>query len=280
MSLQNSFFIAGVLIALTVALGFFGMHLFYGKIYRFNQGMEQPGDFELDGVRDVTLTSEDGSEIAAWIKPPLEGAPVILYFMGNFTSIGPSINRLKPFLDKGFGVAALVYRGSSGKDGTPSEEAFAADARALYDQLDKVMEREIPENRRLVHGYSLGSGIAARLAAERPVAALTLEASFARFCDYFTDRYYGLPFCRLMTRERYDSIERIAQINTPLLMLHGEQDDAVRIPSAQRLFDAATEPKMFKIYPDGTHTNLTDQGLVEDSLAFYRAHLPGARISD
>lgn len=280
MSIQNGLILLGVLITLVVVAGFIGMRLFYGSIYKFEQATGGPESYNLDGVRDVTFTSEDGAEISAWIKPPEGDAPVILYFMGNFTSIGPSVGRLNPFLDRGFGIAALVYRGSSGKGGTPSEEAFAADARALYDQLDKLIETEIPENKRIVHGYSLGTGVAVRLAAERPIAALTLEAAFARFCDYFTDAYHGLPFCRLMSRERYDSIDRIKTINAPLLMLHGEQDETIRMTTARRLFDGAADPKSFRTYADGTHTNLADHGLIEDSLTFYKAHVPDMPVID
>lgn len=280
MSLQNGLILIGGLIVLAVISGFIGMHFFYKSIYQFGQATDGPDNYGLDGVREVTFSSEDGTEIAAWIRPPEGEAPVILYFMGNFTSIGPSVGRLKPFLDRGFGVAALVYRGSSGKNGTPSEEAFAADARALYDQLDKLMETDIPKSRRVAHGYSLGTGVAVRLATERPIAALMLEAAYARFCDYFTDKYHGLPFCRLMTKERYDSIDRIEAVKAPILMLHGEQDDAILISTARRLFDAAPEPKKFRTYTDGTHVNLAGQGLIEDSLAFYRAHVPGAKLTD
>jgi hypothetical protein len=280
MSLQNGLIVLAALVILLVIAGFVGMHYFYGAIYKFNQTADGPESYGLEDVREVTFTSEDGETVAAWIKPPESEAPVLFYFMGNFTSIGPSVGRLKPFLDKGFGLAALVYRGSSGKGGVPSEDAFAADSRALYDQLDILMEEEIPASRRIGYGYSLGSGIAVRLASERSLAALTLEAGYARFCDYFTDAYHGLPFCRLMSRERYDSIDRIIEINTPLLMLHGEQDTAIRMPTARRLFDAASEPKSFRTYMDGNHVNLADQGLIEDSLNFYREHVPGTPVTE
>lgn len=279
MSIQNGMIILGVVILLALLAGAVGLYLFYGSIYRFDQATDGPEAYDLAGVRDVIFPSEDGAEISAWIRPPVGDAPVILYFMGNFTSIGPSFQRLKPLLEKGFGVAALVYRGSSGKPGTPSEEAFAGDARALYDRLDDLMAAEIPANRRIAYGYSLGSGIAVRLAADRPVAALTLEAAYARFCDYFTDRYFGLPFCAVMTKERYDSIDRIGNIETPLLMFHGEQDSAIHIASARRLFDAASEPKRFIAYPAGSHVNLWQQGLPEESLEFYRKIVPGGWIN-
>ncbi|WP_340148529.1 hypothetical protein [uncultured Sneathiella sp.] len=280
MSLQNGLIILGILIALAAVAGYVGLTSFYGSIYRFDQSADGPEKFGHDAVKEVAFTAEDGSTISAWIKPPEGDAPVILYFMGNFTSIGPSVSRLKPFLDKGFGLAALVYRGSSGKDGVPSEENFAADARALYDQLDSLLGQEIPPQQRLAHGYSLGTGIAVRLATERKIAALTLEASYARFCDYFTNRYYGLPFCMIMTTERYDSIDRIADINAPLLMLHGEKDAAIPVSSGKKLFAAAQEPKEFKAYPDGDHVNLNKLGYAEDSLTFYQTHIPGNWVNE
>lgn len=279
MSLQNALILSGVLIAMAVAAGFVGLRVFYGSIYKFDQNPGDPQQLGLDGIKIVDFKSEDDADIKAWIKTPEDGAPVILYFMGNFASIGPSVQRLKPFLDQGFGLAALVYRGSSGQGGIPAEENFAADARALYDQLDVLMGMKIPEEQRVAHGYSLGSGIAVRLASERPVAGLVLEAAFARFCDYFTDRYYGLPFCYVMNRERYDSIDRIGKIQAPILVLHGEKDTAINIRSARRLFDAAREPKHFIAYENGTHVNLSGQGLLKDVPAFYSGVVPGAGTS-
>ncbi|MAL79320.1 MAG: hypothetical protein CMN55_09445 [Sneathiella sp.] len=280
MTIQNGLIILGAVILLLIIAGYGALHLFYGSIYRFDQTADGPEKYNLDGVREVTFASEDGQRVAAWIKPPTGNAPVILYFMGNFTSIGPSVGRLAPFLDQGYGLAALVYRGSSGQDGTPSEENFAADARALYDQLDALMGTPVPSQSRIAHGYSLGSGIAVRLATERQIAALTLEAAYARFCDYFTDRYYGLPFCCLMTRERYDSMDRIARINAPLIQFHGEQDSAISMASGERLFEAAVQPKEFHAYPQGTHVNLGEAGLYRDAVAFYRTHVTHGRLTD
>lgn len=276
MTLQNALIILGALALVIVVGGYAGMQLFYGSIYKFDQTATDPDTSGLPGLREVTFTSEDGAEVSAWIRPPQGNLPVILYFMGNFTSIGPSVGRLAPFLEAGYGLAALVYRGSSGKDGAPGEEVFAGDARALYDQLDTLIDAPVPPDRRIAYGYSLGSGVAVRLAAERDVAAVALEAAYARFCDYFTDRYHGLPFCRVMTRERYDSIDRITRINAPLILFHGEKDDAISIASARRLFDAAAEPKEFHAFADGTHVNLGDKGLYPLALAFFAAHVPAA----
>lgn len=269
MTIQNGIIFIGVLFATFIALILIAAWLFYGNIYKFKNKADKPDTFGLEGVSVVDFKAEDGTEITAWIKPPEHDAPTILYFMGNFTSIGPSVATLKPFLDQGYGLAALVYRGSSGAHGEPSEVNFTADARSLYDQLDTMMGLPIPEDNRLSYGYSLGTGIAVRLATERKFAGVILVSAFSRFCDYFTDQYYGLPFCSIMHRERYDSIDRIDQIEAPLLMMHGLEDQAIDIRFGQRLFDAAAEPKKFVSFDKGTHTNLFSLGLVDETTAYY-----------
>lgn len=266
----------GALIVAVLAIAFIASHLFHSRIYRFDQNAETPEQRGLEGVNVVHFISEDGADTQAWVKAPIAGAPVIFYSMGNFTSIGPSVEKLRPFLDKGFGVAALVYRGSSGAHGIPSEEAFAADARALYDQFDALTGTIVPPEQRVAYGYSLGTGVATRLATERPFSGLVLEAAYARFCDYFTDRYYGIPFCYLMWKERYDSADRIGNIGIPLLMLHGEKDSAIRIDSGRNLFEAASEPKRFIAYENGTHVDLGKHGLVDNITEFLAETVPGS----
>ncbi|MEH6526404.1 MAG: hypothetical protein V7723_10045 [Sneathiella sp.] len=269
MTIQNALIILGIGLILAIIACFILSRVFYGGIYKFHNNADNPEQFDLNGIEVVDFKSEDGADVRAWIKPPEGDAPVILFFMGNFASIGPSVQTLKPFLEQGYGLAALVYRGSSGLEGEPSETAFAADARALYDQLDSLMGTPILKARRLAYGYSLGSGIAVTLASERDVDGVILVAAYSRFCDYFTDRYYGLPFCYVMHRERYDSIDRITKIKTPLLMLHGEQDTAIHIRFGKRLYEAANEPKTFIPFENGTHVNLFEQGLADEVTTFY-----------
>lgn len=251
-----------------------GFHFFYNSIYQFHQTVKTPEEVGLEGVKAVEFTSEDGEKIAAWIKAPEDGKPVIFYFMGNWTSIGSSAERLRTFVEDGYGIAALVYRRSSGMGGTPSEENFAADARALYDQYNDLAKTDVEANRRFPFGYSLGSGVAARLAADREVGGLILAAAFGRFCDYFTGRYRGLPFCYVMWKERYDSIDRIASIDAPFLLIHGEKDIAISVTSADQLFQAAVEPKRYVRYQDGTHLNLYDLGLPDEIKKFTTENLP------
>ena len=242
----------------------------YG-IYKFDPTRMEPAEVGLPGVRVVRFRSEDGAEVSAWIAPPRAAMPVLLSFFGGFACVGPSAGRLKPLVDQGHGLAMLVYRGSSGDGGLPSEDNFARDARALYDQLDALLGQAVPADRRVIHGFSLGSSVAAGLAAERPAAGLILEASFDRCCRWYSMRLFRLPMCLLMWRERHDVIDKLAGVAVPKLFLHGAKDTAIPIDWAQKLYAAAVGEKRFVTYEQGDHADLVEHGALTEIAAFVAA---------
>jgi uncharacterized protein len=256
-------FVAALLLGLLWAFQAFG-------IYRFDQSPQSPEAVGLGQVQVITFTSEDGAQTQAWLSLPAPGRPILFSFHGNFAGIGPSMQRLSALIVDGTGVVMLQYRGEGGTAGHSSEENFARDARALYDQLDVLVGQTIPQNRRLLHGFSLGAGVAVRLAAERPVAGLVLEAPVPRLCLYFQSRYYGFPFCRLMWAERYDSIDRIGAITAPMLFVHGTKDSDVPLVWGKQLYDAATAPKQFVELPEAGHADLAKHGLIPAIQDFLR----------
>jgi fermentation-respiration switch protein FrsA (DUF1100 family) len=266
-----------VLAALVAALLLFVWAYQRFGIYRFETEVRQPAEFGLSNVRVASFRSEDGAQVSAWIAAPRGDEPVLLAFGGNFAGAGGSAARLQPLLDRGFGMALLVYRGSSGDRGTPSEEAFAMDARALYDALDGLIGRTIPPQRRVLHGFSLGTSVAAGLAAQRPAAGLVLEASFDRCCRWYTRRLRGLPMCALMWRERHDVIDKLAGVAVAKLFLHGSQDDAIPVAWGRALYDACEGEKRFVVIEGGGHADLAEHGALDEVAAFAAASANGGR---
>ncbi len=260
-SMQTALVILAAVAVAGLALAMWAFQTF--GVYRFPDRSEGPAALGLEGVRAARFVSEDGAEVGVWLAAPAEGKPVIISFFGNFSAVGPSALRLKPMLDKGYGMALLEYRGSGGAPGTPSEEAFAADARALYDQLDTLLGETVPAGRRVIHGFSLGSGIAVRLGVERPARAVIAEAGYASLTDYFANRYRPVPF-GWMWRERFDAVRRVPQSKAPVMVAIGARDASIPEASARALFAAAPDPKRLAVYPDGHHADLIEHGLWRD----------------
>ena len=71
----------------------------------------------------------------------------------------------------GTGLLAISYRGFEGSSGNPSETGFHPDADAAYE----FAASQVPNDRIVLWGHSLGTGVAVQLAAERRVKALILE---------------------------------------------------------------------------------------------------------
>ena len=60
---------------------------------------------------------------------------------------------------------------------------------------------------------------------------------------------------RLVMRTRLDSLAKIARYHGPLLQIHGARDTIVPLSLAQRLFDAAGEPKELVVVEGGDHND-------------------------
>lgn len=256
--------IFGLAIIVVVIL-FGGLWAFQSySIYKFGADTEMPEDFGMNTVRAIPFKAGDGTQLRVWVSDPEPGQPIIISFYGNFTSIGPSVRRLTPLIKQGYGLAVLEYRGSGATIGQSSEKNFASDARAIYDQLESIFGMEVPPENRVIHGYSLGSSVAVELAASRDSLGLVLESSFDRLCQYQQKRLRGIPMCLLMWKERHDVVERISNVEVPVLIGHGKLDRAIPLAWSAALFERAPEPKRFAVYEEGTHTNLFAKGFVDD----------------
>jgi fermentation-respiration switch protein FrsA (DUF1100 family) len=96
---------------------------------------------------------------------------------------------------------------------------------------------------------------------------LVLRSPFTSLADVGDVHYPWLPIRRLLL-DRYPSIERIASVHAPLLVIAGDRDDIVPLSLSRLLYDAAVEPKRFVLVPGAGHNDpeLLDGGLMLDEI--------------
>ena len=155
----------------------------------------------LAGVEERTIETPDGERVVAWYGRARPGRPTLLYFHGNGGSLAIRAPRIARFMDEGWGVYMMTYRGYGGSTGSPSEAANVADARLAYAALVK---EGVPPRSIVVYGESLGSGIAVRIAAELPVGGVILDAPYTSIVDVAAQAYPFLPV-RLFLIDRYET---------------------------------------------------------------------------
>lgn len=245
-----------VLAIVVYAVAALGMYAFQRKLqYHPENKSLSPESVGIVGATVETLTTADGEKIILWHATAKAGMPTILYFHGNAGEMGDRPLRFNYYQARGFGVAYLSYRGYGGSSGSPSEAGFIADATAAYDWL---IAKGVEPGKIALLGESLGSGVAVQLAARREVGAVALEAPYTSTVEVAARIYWWLPVHVLM-KDQFKSIDFIAAVVAPLLIIHGEEDSLIPVDFGRRLFAAANQPKELGIVPGFGHDVLFEE---------------------
>jgi hypothetical protein len=229
----------------------------------------RPDPAVLDGVREITLRTDDALELLAWYRPArAKGKRTLVYFHGNAGHIGMRLPKAAPYAERGYGLLLTTWRGFSGNPGRPSEAGLYADGRAA---LGFLARQGIGAADLILYGESLGTGVAVQLATESRPAALVLEAPFTSIADLAAARLPFAPVRTLMV-DRYDSLAKIGGLRAPLLIVHGERDGTVPFRFGRDLFAAAPEPKESAFLKHAGHNDLYDHGMAGIVLDFLTRH--------
>ena len=215
-----------------------------------------PATAGLPDFEEVRIETADGLSLIAWYKPAEGSRPTILLFQGNAGNIANRAFKARAFADRGYGMLMPNYRGYGGNEGKPDEAGLQEDGRAA---LSYLLEAGVPLQKIVLYGESLGSGVAVALAETSNVAALVLEAPYTSLPDVAAKAYPWLPV-RFLMKDRFASIERIGEVNSPLLVVHGSNDEVIPVVLGQELFAAASEPKRLVIISGAHHNDIFDLG--------------------
>jgi hypothetical protein len=191
---------------------------------------------------EVWLETADGVKLSGWFVPAPQPRGTVLFFHGNAGNISHRLGSLELFHRLGLNTFILDYRGYGRSEGRPSEAGTYLDAGAAWRYL--VETRGVPPAEIIIFGESLGGAVAAWTAETYTPGGLILLASFTSIPDMGAQAYPFLPV-RLLSRLQYNTLERMPHLNCPVLIIHSPQDEIVPFRHAQRLFEAAQQPKQF-----------------------------------
>jgi fermentation-respiration switch protein FrsA (DUF1100 family) len=194
-------------------------------------------------VRDVVLTTAENEEIHAWWLPCPGSSGALLYLHGNAGNLsqrGPTVVQLRDTLD--MSVLIIDYPGFGKSPGTPTEAGCYRAADAAYYWLTE--NQGIAPGEIVLFGKSLGGGVATHVASRTEHRALALVKTYTTLPDVAASIYPWIPV-RLLMRNRFDSLCRIADCRRPVFVAHGTTDEIIPFALGRRLFEAANEPKEF-----------------------------------
>ena len=191
-------------------------------------------------VEKVKIVTSDNLNLLGWFhKKDLNKFKTIVYFHGNAGTLENRIHKLNHFKDMDVNFLIIAWRGFSGNKGKPSEKGLYIDANSAIKWLKKLglAEKDI-----ILYGESLGTGVATEIAQSNNYAGLILETPFTSMIDAAKNFYPYIPVS-LLLKDKYDNQKKIKNINTPVLVMHGEIDQIVPFRMGKKIYEIANQPK-------------------------------------
>jgi hypothetical protein len=198
---------------------------------------------------EIGLETADKVKLSAWWTPNDNARATLIFSHGNGGNIGNRLDKLKIFHDLGLNVLLYDYRGYGKSEGRPSENGLYADAQSAYDFA--VNDKKIPADQIISYGESLGGSVAAHLAANNKVKAVILDSTFTNLEDMARLR---MPLLAGLAKSKFDTLADVANIKSPVLVLHSPNDEIIPYAQGQKLYAAVKTSKQFVIL-QGDHNN-------------------------
>lgn len=246
---------------------------------------------------EVWFASDDGVEVAGWLVPgagaePGSPRPAVVYVHGLGGARWMSLGLMPALHDHGLDVLAIDMRGHGATGGSPPGAAFVSGWRDVAAAF-RYLRDERGYERVGAFGGSQGAGTVLEAAARAGGADAVIAQSggvslFALLrgmsaLSWAPDWQIAL-ICRVVLRRigaedastphtgPIDVVQDVAP--TPLLIIHGENDDVVTLDQGRALFAKAREPKEMWVVAGRGHADLGETpGYDERVVAFFSAHL-------
>jgi dipeptidyl aminopeptidase/acylaminoacyl peptidase len=216
---------------------------------------------QLSKPETLWFRSFDGKQIQGWLYPALNATgrtPLILSIHGGpHGSFGFGFNpQFQFFAGSGYAVLAINPRGSSGygqrfSDGCINDWG-GGDYHDLMAGVDYVLatHQNIDPAKLLVTGSSYGGFMTNWVITQtKRFKAAVASASLSNLISFYATSLYqdlvhaefdGFPWIgrNYETLWKWSPLAHVAQVSTPTLFLHGEQDNDVHITQAEEMYTA------------------------------------------
>lgn len=257
------------------AMTFFSAYAAYRASHPARRTLDQFPTGYLLPPEKVGFKSGDGLNLNGYFYPNPHVREAILICHGFH---GAAMDLHEPAIvlqNAGYNVLTFDFRSCGSSEGRTTSAGFW-EVQDVLGALTYLKSRpEVDAQAIGLYGFSMGGSTAIMAAAYTPeVKALVTDSAFASLPDLLTfsfKRFFRLPrfpfatttvwFTQYFTKMVYKEVkpyEALQQLKTtgrrlPILIIHGENDQAVPVSQAQKLFEAAAEPKQLWVVPNSNH---------------------------
>jgi pimeloyl-ACP methyl ester carboxylesterase len=205
-----------------------------------------------EGVREVFITTPDRQCLQCFLIRGDRNARALIYFHGNAGTIYDRLPELLRLSHAGLDVLGVGYRGYGKSTGRPSERGLYRDGEAAlafaHDTLGFAADKVF------VMGRSIGTTVATYVAERRAPAGVILVTPFTTGREYAA--VHGLSSVAFLAGSAFDNVSRCRRIASPVLVIHGRDDEVVPFAMGARVHELLTCSKRLVDIPGAHHNDL------------------------
>lgn len=228
------------------------IYIFQERLIFYPEKLSNKYKFKFDiPFEELNYTMPNGDVINALLFKATNTKGIVYYHHGNAGNMQNWGQRAIDFTSRGYNVLMYDYRGygkSTGK--IKNEKMLYKDALMIYNKL----LANYKEENIIMYGMSLGTGIATKLAHEKEVKALVLEAPYFNFYDVSKYHYPYLPNSILL-HYQFKTNKCLPDIKFPIYLFHGIEDETIPYNSSERLAKLSNNISLTTI-KNGSHNDL------------------------
>ncbi|MCE9592392.1 MAG: alpha/beta hydrolase [Planctomycetes bacterium] len=226
-------------------------------VFPRNLAPRPPAGVPYRGAEEMKLDIGDGTTVHAWFAPApgasaQHPAPMVVYCHGNAEIVEVQHRTVEMYRRMGVSVLLPEYRGYGRDGGKPSQEAIRKDALKFIETA--ANRPDVDRARVILHGRSLGGGVACDICRIFKPAAMILESTFVSVSGLAWR--YGVP--PLVVRNPFNNGEALSQYTGPLLIFHGTRDDILPVANGRRLHEL--NPRARYVEYDAMHNDFPGRG--------------------
>ncbi len=236
-------------IAVLSVIAYFIQEKFIFKPEKLNQDFQYKYDAPFE---ELFFDVEQGVRINGlhfYVENP---SGLILYFHGNSRSIKGWAKYARDFYRYKYDVVLVDYRGFGKSTGKRTEKDMLNDMQFVYESLTK----RFAQNHIIVYGRSLGSGFAAKIAADNMPRYLILDAPYFSFKNTI-QRFLPILPVKYILRYHMRTDKWIKRVNCHTYILHGTKDWLIPISQSEKLQDLSPRKITLIRIKGGGHNNLS-----------------------
>jgi len=216
---------------------------------------DAPLPYYIRGATEVWIDTPAGNRIHALHWPAPVARPTILFFHGNAQTVFEWALIREELAPLECGLLLPDYPGYGKSQGAPGEAANYDAAHGAWQWLSE--SAGVPAAKVVIFGKSLGGGVSTEIARGKTFKGLVLESTFTSIPSVMRQLLPFIPAGTLLKGELYESLNKLADIHAPLLVVHGTRDELIPVGEGKRLYEAANEPKQLYLVEGAGHNDVS-----------------------